>query len=150
MRVTAQDRRREEEQHCCAFFEWCQLQSCAIPELKLIYHIPNGGMRPQKTDAQGRTYSVEAVKLKRMGARKGVLDYHLPVPRMVMGVLRTGLWLEFKSGDGRMSDEQHAFAGAMEQQGHVVALVRDWEQAKKLVVQYLGVPEPAIINGRKQ
>ncbi len=133
-----------------AFFEWCQLQSSVIPELKLLFHVPNGGMRPQRVDAKGRTYSVEALKLKKMGVRKGVLDYFLPVPRMVMNVWRAGLLIEFKAKDGKMSDEQREFAGAVEQQGYVVLVVNDWEAAKNYVVQYLGFPEAAVINGRKQ
>ena len=143
-------RNKEEEQHCVAFFEWCQLQANVWPELKLIHHIPNGGMRPKETDAKGKSYSPEGARLKRMGAKKGVLDYNLSVPSMLMGALRPGLWLEFKAKGRTLTPDQREFAAALEQQGHVVFVAYDWEAAKGYVTQYLGMPEAAIINGRKQ
>lgn len=143
-------RNKEEEQHCIAFFEWAQLQANIWPELKLLYHVPNGGVRPKALDKHGKVYSVEGVKLKRMGARKGVLDYNLPVPRAIMGVIRPGLWIEFKAKGRKLTPEQREFAGALEQQGHMVVVVFDWETAKQYITQYLGVPDAAVVNGRKQ
>ncbi len=147
-------RNKEEEQHCCAYAEWCALQSNVIPELKLVYHIPNGGARPwqERIGPDGRLvrYSTEGQRLRKMGVKKGVLDYHLPVGRYVMNVFKLGLWIEFKSQDGKLTPEQEAFKAAMEQQGHMVLVVRDWEQAKQATVHYLGFPEGAVFETRKQ
>lgn len=144
----------EEEKHCMAFAEWCGLQSNTIPELKLMYHVPNGGVRPHMTRVgpDGRTvrYSVEGQKLRKMGAKKGVWDYHLPVGRGWLGAWKNGLWLEFKSKDGELSPEQIAWGAAMEQQHHVTYVVRDWEEAKKITCAYLGLPEGMEIGTRKQ
>lgn len=149
------NRNREEEQHCIAFMEWCSMQSGVIPELKLIYHVANGGARPAHYRFNNKTkkidrISVEGAKLKKMGVKPGVLDYHLPVPRVFMGVWKVSLWIEFKCKNGKLTDEQRDFAAAMEQQGHLVVVCFDWEDAKRLVVEYLGFPQAVVINGRKQ
>lgn len=136
-----------------AFAEWCALQANAIPELKLIYHVPNGGARPHrervKRDGSVVRYSVEAQKLQKMGVKKGVLDYHLPLARTFEGSLKIGLWIEFKSRNRQMSPEQISFASALEQHGHQIVLVRDWETARKVVVNYIGLPEGTVCVGRK-
>lgn len=134
-------RNREEEQHCMAFIEWCGLASNTIPELKALYHIPNGGARPHSVNKQGRRYSVEAQKMKRMGTKPGVWDYHLPVARCWDGRLYAGVWIEFKSDEGRISEEQKEWCKLMKAQGYLLMVFEDWEDAKMFVVDYLGMPQ---------
>jgi hypothetical protein len=47
-----------------ALFQWANLSIKAHPELALLYHIPNGGLRNV----------VVAVRLKKEGVKKGVPD----------------------------------------------------------------------------
>ena len=58
-----------EHLHQKALFEWADRMEGAWPELRLMYAIPNGGLR---TKAQ-------AGKLKAEGVKPGVPDIHLPV-----------------------------------------------------------------------
>ena len=131
-----------------AFIEWCGLAAHTFPELNTIYHVPNGGARPYRVDAQGRRYSNEAKKLKRMGVKAGVWDYHLPVGRMLEGRWHNGVWMEFKSEGGSLTDEQKEWGRLMRDQGQYLCIFRDWEQAKMFLISYLGMPDGAETVGR--
>ena len=48
-----------ESQEQINLFQWANLQSCKIPELKLLFHIPNGGKRNIVT---ARRLKAEGVK----------------------------------------------------------------------------------------
>lgn len=133
--------------------DWCNLQSNLITELKTIYHIPNGGARPahyrfNHATGKPQRVSVEGGKLKRMGVKPGVWDYHLPIPRQWEGTWYAGAWLEFKSKDGELSPEQREFAAAMGQNRHLMFVFKDWLDAKQFVVNYLGMPQGAENVGR--
>ena len=68
-----------------ALFQWAELNEGAMPELALLFAVPNGGYRPMTTAAQ----------LKAEGVKAGVPDVCLPVAR---GRFH-GLWLELKRAD---------------------------------------------------
>lgn len=65
-------------------FRWAAYEQGKYPELKLMYHIPNGGSRNR----------LEAANLKKQGVKSGVPDICLPVAR---GAYH-GLYIEMKSG----------------------------------------------------
>ena len=54
-----------------SLFRWAAYQSGKYPELKLLYHVPNGGSRNK----------AEAGRFKAEGVKAGVPDLCLPVPR---------------------------------------------------------------------
>jgi len=138
-------RNRIEEQHCVAFASWAAMQSCIVPDLKKLIHIPNGGVRPYKTNPKtGARYSVEGQKLKRMGLKPGPWDYFLPCPRYFEGELRPGLWLELKAPKGRMSDAQLDWKTDMLAEGYVMAECHSWIEARNMTMRYLGVILPGI------
>ena len=58
----------EEQQ---TLFSWATMQSGRYPELRLLYHIPNGGSRGK----------AEAGRFKAEGVKSGVPDLCLPVAR---------------------------------------------------------------------
>ena len=66
-----QARRRSEATEQEALITWCRIFENRYPELKMIYHIPNGGSRNR----------LEAANLKRQGVKAGVPDLCLPVPK---------------------------------------------------------------------
>lgn len=137
-----QGRSKEEEDACAAFISWCQWNAHAIPALKQVIHIPNGGERPSRVNPKtGARYSPEGARLKRMGAKAGVLDYLVAVPAWVEGEFRPGMWIEFKSKKGRMSKEQEEFANEQMKWGYVIALARSWTEGVGYVLQYLNRPE---------
>lgn len=79
-----QNRKRSEATEQERVISWCGYNADRHPELKLIYHIPNGGSRNE----------LEAANLKRQGVKAGVPDLTLPVA--LNGY--HGLYIEMKFG----------------------------------------------------
>ena len=75
----------------------------------------------------------EGRTLKRMGVKKGVLDFHLALP---MGEFH-GLWLELKVGKGKLSPEQAEFIRRKQSRGYVAKVAWGHEAAKEMIVSYL-------------
>lgn len=112
--------------------EWAELQESAMPELKSLFHPPNGGHRTKAT----------AAKMKAMGAKAGVPDLQLPIVRPGVGldggVRRYGaLWIELKSKSGRLRDTQAAWRDRLRQGGHAWALCRSFEAAQRCLRDYI-------------
>ena len=74
-----------EAKHQSFVIKWTEQPSIRSqwPELKLLYHIPNGGTRDP----------IEAKHMKEQGVKRGVPDLHLPVAR---GKYH-GLYIEMKT-----------------------------------------------------
>lgn len=110
------------EQQC--LFRWAAYQSGKYPELKLLYHVPNGGSRNK----------AEAGRFKAEGVKAGVPDLCLPVPR---GEFH-GLYIELKRLRGsRTSEDQILWMEELTKQGYCVALCKGWEAAAKTITNYL-------------
>jgi hypothetical protein len=116
-------RSKIEFQHQSALISWANARAKLHPELRLLYHVPNGGSRNIR----------EAANLKRAGVRAGVPDLHLPVAR---GEYH-GLWLELKSPTGRTSDAQRDWHAALRDEGHRVEVCTDWIAARDILIAYL-------------
>jgi len=105
-------------------FQWARMQQGRWPELKLLYHIPNGGSR----------HRLEAIHLKQQGVRAGVPDLCLPVAREGCH----GLYIEMKRlKGGRVSPEQAAWMDALQAEGYAVAVCHGWEMACEVIMRYL-------------
>lgn len=105
---------------------------------RLIYHVPNGGKRN----------AFEGARMKKMGVRKGMLDYHIPEARGRF----IGLWIELKVdyfdpetgklvAKNRMSKEQKEVKAALEKLGHKVAECRSVGDFLKEVTYYYSLPD---------
>lgn len=112
-----------------ALIRWARLLESRIPELAVLYAIPNGGLRHPRT----------AVRLRAEGALAGVWDLHLPVPRDGA----CGLWVEMKRPGGRLTPEQVAWGEAMRTQGARTVVCRSWDEAARAILDYLGYPAEA-------
>lgn len=113
-----------EDEEQIALMQWAAVMSVRYPELRLMYHIPNGGSRKR----------VEAVRFKAMGVKKGVPDICLPVAR---GQFH-GLYIELKRQQGgRVSDEQNQWIEALRDQGYFAAVCKGWKQARVTIELYL-------------
>ena len=78
-----------------ALFDWARVMTSQIPELRLLFHIPNGGYRNKIT----------AARMAREGVKAGVPDLFLPVSRYG----KHGLFIEMKrKKGGRVRDEQYS------------------------------------------
>ena len=80
-----------------------------------IFAVPNGGFRTK----------AEAARLKWTGVLAGVLDLVLPLPEG-----RSAYW-ETKTPRGRLSGDQRAFIARLEALGHVWAVVRSIDDARR-------------------
>jgi hypothetical protein len=106
-------------------FERIQYQLGRYPELKLLYHIPNGGKRDKGT----------AVKLYRQGVKAGVPDLHLPVAR---GGYH-GLYIELKVGKNKTTEKQKEWIAELNKQGYLAIVCYGWEEAAEQLINYLGL-----------
>ena len=112
-----------EESTQAAVFQWAELNARKYPELKYMFHIPNGGYRHKTT----------AVKMKVIGQKAGVPDIFLPVPR---GGLH-GLWIELKHGKNRATKAQDNYLYFLSEQGYRVAVCYGVDEAIKDIKEYL-------------
>ena len=120
----------EEQQ---ALFRWADLLSeSRHPELRLLYHVPNGGSRNK----------VEAARLKGEGVRSGVPDLCLPVAR---GGYH-GLYIELKRAvGGRVSENQTRWLAALVREGYLAVVCHGWDEARRVIENYLD--ERRVRNG---
>lgn len=108
-----------------AVIRWADMSTGIYPELKLLFHIPNGGSRK---DAK------EGAHFKRLGVRKGVPDLFLPVARKGMN----GLFIEMKrEHDFSVSKEQYAWIRALNKEGYGATVCAGFEEARRVIEEYL-------------
>lgn len=108
-----------------ALIQWAKFQEKKYPELKLLYHCPNGGTRNK----------LEAANLKRQGVKAGVPDLFLPVPRNN----KHGLFLEMKVGRNKCTDNQKKWIRALMEQNYEVKVCYSCEEAINVIKRYLGI-----------
>lgn len=99
------------------------------PELRWLFHVPNGGARSKAA----------AGKLKAAGVRPGVPDYLLPVAGRGVNKWR-GLAIELKRiKGGRTSDEQTDWLDHFDNQYWRIAICNGHEHAWRVICEYLGI-----------
>jgi hypothetical protein len=109
-----------------AFVEWLRLYEKDMPELGLMFHIPNGERRGRKT----------GYKLKTMGVIPGVSDFFMPVPVKK----HHGLWIELKRAGiskSSVSPEEQDWLFKMQKQGYAVRVCYGFESAVETTLTYL-------------
>lgn len=106
-----------------ALFAWAALQACKYPELRLLFHVPNGGKRSIS----------EAVRFKAEGVKAGVPDLFLPVAR---GGFH-GLFIELKASRGKVSALQNEWLTALAGQGYRAEICFGSEEARGVLTGYL-------------
>ena len=90
----------------------------------VFYHIPNGGFRKITT----------ARLLKRMGVLPGVSDFFCMQPRGEY----SGLYLELKTEEGRLSEDQKTFLFLAQNCGYMALPVWGEVDAKDVIDMWLG------------
>lgn len=106
-----------------ALFRWVSFAKSTLPEVVLLFHIPNGGSRNK----------IEAANLKRQGVRAGVPDLFLPVARGGFN----GLFIEMKAGKNVPTDKQKEWINAVHRQGYAAEVCYGWEQAARILENYI-------------
>lgn len=114
-----------EAQHQMNVIKWSQQPTIRhkYPELKLLFHIPNGGRRDP----------VEAKHFKLQGVKRGVPDLCLPVPK---GDYH-GLYIEMKTETGRTSEYQDWWLDELKKNNYRCAVCHGWKEAVKCLEDYL-------------
>ena len=114
-----------ESQDQQALFRWAAYERAALPELGMLYHIPNEGRRPVVT----------GVNLRKAGLKKGVPDICLPVAR---GGYH-GLYIELKrvKNGTPVTEDQRAWIDALNRCGYRAMVCRGFESAQEAIIEYL-------------
>ena len=100
---------------------WFRLQ---FPKFaRLLHHSPNGGRRNAR----------EGARFKKMGVQPGFPDLVL----LVASQDCHALFIELKSATGRQEDSQKEYQALVEAQGYRYALVRSFDEFKKLIGNYM-------------
>ena len=120
-----------------ALFSWVAWNCHAMPDLMLLFAIPNGASVKHQVGKNGKAFSLEGMKLKAEGLRQGVPDLFLPVARMG----KHGLFIEMKTATGRVSPAQKAWHDRLRAQGYFVSVCRGWAEAREEITIYLGMRE---------
>lgn len=116
---------RSEDTEQINVVSWANWNMNRYPELRWLFHVPNGGSRNKQ----------EAVKFKQMGVKAGVSDLCLPYPKGSY----CGLFVEMKFGNNRQQDTQKEFLADMAAAGHFVATCYSAEEAIKVIEEYLNL-----------
>lgn len=111
-----------EHGHQTALFAWAAMASQYVPELHLMFAIPNGGLRGKAT----------ASRLKAEGVKAGVFDIFLPVARRKYH----GVFIEMKRGRNLLTPAQEEFCEAVRDQGYLYCVAYSWQSAAKNLIWY--------------
>jgi len=104
-----------------ALIRWAELSG--LPELQLLFAIPNGGQR----------HPAVARKLRDEGLKPGVPDLCLPVAR---GNYH-GLFIEMKVGKNKPTASQSQWIGELRRRGYRVEVCYGYEEARAMIENYL-------------
>ena len=118
-----QNRKRSEATEQERLISWAGWQQNRFPELKLLFHIPNGGSRN----------ALEAANLKRQGVKAGVPDLFLPVAK---GKYH-GLFIEMKWGKNTVTDKQDDWLHDLTVQGYKAAVCYGADEAIDVLETYM-------------
>ncbi len=119
-------------------FEWAEIMSSKMPELKLLFAIPNGAF-------YGGHWSV-ANRMKAEGVKSGVPDIFLPISKSEVRVVGwdgeidnqwCGLWIEMKAGKNKVSPEQEWWLEQLAKQGYLTRVCYSAEEAISEIEEYL-------------
>ncbi len=106
-------------------FKWIAWASTFIPNVDMLYHIPNGGKRNKR----------EAAALKRQGVRSGVPDLCLPVASKGYH----GLYIELKCGKNKPTENQKLWIKNLNEHGYAAVVCYGWQEAANCICDYLGI-----------
>lgn len=117
------ERKMSEHTEQAALFDWARRLEVSIPELRMLYAIPNGGHR----------HAAVGAKLKAEGVKAGVLDINLDIAIAP----HHGLRIEMKHGKNKMQSTQIDWMDRYLTYGYDVVVCYDWQSAAKYILDYL-------------
>jgi len=112
-----------EHEEQVALFEWASYLYNQYPVLKLMFAIPNGGLRNIKT----------AINLKKEGVKAGVPDIFLPFSSKGYH----GLFIEMKRHGNKPQDNQIEWMKDLCFEKYKCIVSYNWSEAKDLIIDYI-------------
>ena len=100
----------------------------AIPELRWLHAVPNGGSRGDNEKSR----KIRGGQMKAEGLRDGVADIFWPVTRFPF----PGLYIEMKTPTGAIRPSQREFRTFVMSQGYAHSYERSWRSAAELIKFY--------------
>jgi hypothetical protein len=125
--MSATNRKRSEATEQVRVVNWSKAYSIKYPELKLLFHVPNGGSRNR----------IEAQNLKAQGVKAGVPDLCLPVPH---GSYH-GLYIELKYSKNKTTELQEWWLAQLAAQDYKTAVCYGADEAMDTIAHYLEIEE---------
>lgn len=119
-----QNMKRSETTEQITLFDWAKRTENILPELALMYHVPNEGKR-----SNGGI--LKAARLK-----SGVPDVCLPVANNGFH----GLYIELKFGKNKATKAQEEYMAMLDAQGYKTAVCYGAEEAGEEILAYLTEP----------
>ena len=105
-------------------FRWAEMERNMYPELRMMFHVPNGGQRN----------AIVAAKLKAQGVKPGVPDIVLPVARSG----KHGLFIELKrEKSGTVSEKQKRWIAELQAEGYEACVCHGFDEAREKIIAYL-------------
>jgi hypothetical protein len=127
-----------EHAHQVALFMWCNVAKQWLPELGLLFAIPNGGQRAPAV----------AARMKAEGVKAGVPDMMLPVQSRGSA----GLFIELKriksfgKRQGIASSKQDEWTSNLQLNGYWVSQCYGWQKAVDILLWYIDYNDNEIAN----
>lgn len=115
---------RTEHGEQVTLFQWSSANEYRMPELALLFAIPNAGAGAQRG---------QAGKMKAEGVKSGVPDVAMWVARRGY----YGLAIEMKTETGRVSEAQSWWLEQIAKQGYCAKVCRSFEAARDFIIWYL-------------
>lgn len=119
-----QNMKRSETTEQITLFNWAERTKSVLPELKLMYHVPNEGKR------------TNGGILKAAGLKSGVPDIVLPIPNNGFH----GLYIELKFGKNKATKAQEDYMTLLKEQNYKTAVCYGFEEARETILEYLSEP----------
>ena len=110
-------------------FSWAKNMEGRHPQLKMMFAIPNGGLRNIRV----------AMKLKKEGVKAGIPDIFLAIPRPLEDGWLHGLFIEMKYGKNKPTKVQKQWLYDLDYEGYDTVVCHSFDEAKQAIIDYLGI-----------
>jgi len=116
-----------EHEEQVALFQWAEAHEGTMPELRLMFAVPNGGYRPMAT----------AAMLREEGVRAGVPDVFLMCRHQHYGAL--AIELKRRDHSNHATDAQRDWIERLRQYGYQAVICYGAQEAIDVIKAYLGI-----------
>lgn len=110
---------------------------------RCFFMIKNDGQKNKTiTTKNGKEISIAAIRDKAMGLLSGVADCYLSIPNAHYH----GMYIEFKTGTGKQSDNQKKFEGLASRLGYKYVILRSVTEFDVVLNDYMKSVDPCMLR----